>query len=265
MNSPKAPNPLADLGLPTRLEGLMSLLIASPMTLLGCTPVEPVAETEGSSSGSTGSGPNPNSTGIADTGSTGIVTTGATSGSSGSSDGTTMALTSGGTVDPSTTTDPTSGVTTEMGSSSTGDGMGTTCERAGDVMDMCGYGGYYGGGYEYYCTYVINYYIGLGDVACAQAHNEIYACIAELDCAQVAMGIYNVCNVQYENMYNICYDWGGTFGTDSGWGGTFGSDGGFIGSDGGFVSDGGFIGSDSGWSTTGIVWGTSDGGFGGST
>lgn len=255
MNSTKAPKLPAELAMPPRLEGLLSLLVASPMTLLGCTPDPTPADTEGSSS-SGPAGSSTGSTGVADSGSTsagtstgdGTTSTGSTSTSASSS--TTDASTSSGGPSESTST-------SEGGESSTTGGVGNTCERVGDLMDMC-FGGGYGYYYESSCNYYINYWIAAGDYACAQAYNEVYSCIADLECAEVFMGVYQACATEYDNMYATCYDWGGTFGSDSfgdsgvvfivpetdGWAtsggsatGFFGSDTGFVGSDGGVLLD----------------------------
>jgi hypothetical protein len=249
MISPKAPAHLPELGLPSRIPGLLSLLMASPMALLGCTPDEPPVDDEGSSSGSTGAGST--STGVADSTSTdgGSTSTGSTSGSStGTTDGTTMGVVdTSATTEISTSSGGTTSESTDGGeSTSTGGEQGNTCDRVGDLFDMCGGGGYYYNYYEYSCNNYINYYISIGDIECAQAHNEIYACIADLSCVELGMGAYFHCEAQYDNMQDICYDWGDTFGeSDFGeddFGGSFivfgTSDGGFIGgsSDGGFGS-----------------------------
>ncbi len=253
MNTPKSTPHPGELGLPSRLEGLISLLIASPMSLLGCTPTEPLDPDDGGTTGSS-MGTSTGSTGVADTDSTSIATTAV----SGSSEGTTStASTSLGTSEGSTSSSGSTdeGTTEAVGTSTTGGEQGNTCQRAGDVIDMC-IGGGYGAYYEYYCNYAISYYIGIGDIECAQAHNEVYACIADLDCAQVAMGIYLACDVQYDHLYTVCYDWGET----DGWG-----SGGITGGWG--SSDGGWGGSGSGgwWGTTGGWGGSDSGGWPGTT
>jgi hypothetical protein len=275
MNSAKAPTLPVELGMPSRREGLLSLLIASPMTLLGCNTEPLPGETEGTSSSTSGEG-STTTTAVADSSTT-------SGGSSSSDDGTTSTgssssgdpSSSGPIVEVSTSSSGPDDTTSSGGeeSTSTGGGMGqgNTCERVGDLMDMCFGGGYYGYGYWYEseCTYNINYFIAAGDLACAQAYNEVYACIADLECAEVFNGIYNACEVQYDNLYALnCWNWGGTsFGwdtesggwNDSGWWGTSGGWGG--------SEDSGWVGT-GGWEDSGanfIVPGTSDGGWGGST
>jgi hypothetical protein len=221
MNSAKAPKLPAELAMPSRLEGLLSLLVASPMTLLGCTPDEPPADSEGSSSGGPGGG----------TSSTGAVDSSSTGGGTSTGDGTTSTGSSSSGPDVSTSStgpgDSSSSSSSEGGeeSGTTDGGQGNTCERVGDLMNMC-FGGGYGYYYESSCNYYINYFISIGDIACAQAYNEVYSCIADLECAEVFMGVYNACEVQYDNMYNVCWDWGSTTtfgwetesgGWDSGW------------------------------------------------
>jgi hypothetical protein len=274
MNSAKAPALLAELGMPSRREGLLSLLIASPMTLLGCNTEPLPGDTEGSSTGSS-SGGGSSTTGVADSSST--------SGGTSSTDDGTTSTGSSSSGDTSSSTSPIVEVSTSSSgpddttssggeeSTSTGGGQGNTCQRVGDLMDMCFGGGYYGYGYWYEseCTYNINYFLAAGDLACAQAYNEVYACIADLECAEVFNGIYNACEVQYDNLYALnCWNWGGTsFGwdtesggwNDSGWWGTSGGWGG--------SEDSGWVGT-GGWEDSGanfIVPGTSDGGWGGST
>lgn len=243
--------------MPSRLESLLSLLVASPMTLLGCTPDEPPTDGEGSSTGPVGS--SSGSTGVPDSSSTSLATTGDdTQGSTGSSSTTEPIVP--GTTDPSTSSGPPSDSTSSDGgeSTSTGGEQGNTCDRVGDLMDMC-FGGGYGYYYESSCNYYINYWIAAGDLACAQAYNEVYACIADLECAEVFMGVYDACEVQYDNMYAVCYDWGDTFG------GTFGDSGAFEDSGVGFIvpeTDGfGSATSDGGWGG----WTSTDGGGFGST
>lgn len=225
--------------MPSRREGLLSLLLASPMTMLGCTPDPTPQDTEGDSSSST-TGGSTGSSGVADSSSTGA---GTSTGDDTTSTGSTSTSGSSSTTDASTS----SGASSESSSSSeggesttTGGGAGNTCERVGDLMNMC-FGGGYGYYYESSCNYYINYWIAQGDYACAQAYNEVYSCIADLECAEVFMGVYSACETEYDNMYDTCYDWGDTFGTDSfggtdtwGWGT---GDSGFVGSD----SGGGFI------------------------
>lgn len=238
--------------MPSRREGLLSLLIASPMTLLGCTPDPVPADTEGSSSGGT-TGGSTGSTGVADSSSTAV---GTSTGDGTTSTGPTSATGSSSTTDVSTssggTTAESSSSSSEGGESSTTGGVGNTCERVGDLMNMC-FGGGYGYYYESSCNYYINYWIAAGDYACAQAYNEVYSCIADLECAEVFMGVYSACSAEYDNMYDTCYNWGDTFGSDS-FGdsgvafivpetsggsatGFFGTDTDFVGSDGGDLLD----------------------------
>lgn len=240
--------------MPSRREGLLSLLIASPMTLLGCTPDPTPADTEGSSSGGP-AGSSTGSTGVADSGSTSV---GTSTGDGTTSTGSTSATGSSSTSDASTSSGGTTGESTSSSSSggnestTTGGGVGNTCERVGDLMNMC-FGGGYGYYYESSCNYYINYWIAAGDYACAQAYNEVYSCIADLECAEVFMGVYSACSTEYDNMYDTCYNWGDTFGSDS-FGdsgvafivpetsggsatGFFGTDTDFVGSDGGVLLD----------------------------
>lgn len=242
--------------MPSRREGLLSLLLASPMTMLGCTSDPLPQDTEGNSSSST-SGGSTGSSGAVDSSSTGA---GTSTGDDTTSTGSTITSGSSSTTDLSTS----SGGSSESSSSSseggesttTGGGGGNTCERVGDLMNMC-FGGGYGYYYESSCNYYINYWIAQGDYACALAYNEVYSCIADLECAEVFMGVYSACETEYDNMYDTCYDWGDTFGGTDSFGGTdtwgWGTgDSGFVGSDGG----GGFIvppetgGWTSGWGST---------------
>lgn len=237
--------------MPSRLEGLLSLLVASPMTLLGCTPDPTPADTEGSSS-SGPAGSSTGSTGVGDSSSTSAGTS--TSTSDGTSTGPGASTSSSTTEISTSSSGPSESTSTsEGGESSTTGGVGNTCERVGDLMDMC-FGGGYGYYYESSCNYYINYHIAAGDYACAQAYNEIYSCIADLECAEVFMGVYQSCQTEYENMYDTCYDWGDTFGSDS-----FGDSGVvFIvpETDSGVTSGGsatGFFGSDTGFEDGGIL------------
>lgn len=208
MNSPKiTAAPVDPTVHPPRLESLLSLLIASPMALLGCPGDDGPAQPEEGSTGTTGTSTGPGPTTVADSGTT--STTGAmddtTSGSSGSSSGTTVGMADSTSSGGSSGSTGSSGESSSEGSSSSsGGGGGNICYHAGQVMEMCLYAGA-GGYYEYACNYLINLYIATGDIPCAQAHAEIYACLAGLDCAAVAMGWYNVCAAQHENMYDTCY------------------------------------------------------------
>jgi hypothetical protein len=234
----------AELAMPSRLEGLLSLLIASPMTLLGCTPELLPADTEGSSSGGP-SGSSTSSSGVADSSSTSIALTSDGTTSTGPTDTTGEPMTSSTTGEPMTSSSSSSS-SSEGGESTSTGGQGNTCERVGDLMEMCW--GYYGSYYEYSCSYYINYFIGIGDFACAAAYNEFYACVADLECAEVNMGIYEACEDQWDNVSNTCWGWGGSE--------TFVGEESFGDSGGGFIDPG-----TGGWASSGGGWATS-GGFG---
>jgi len=265
MNSPKSPTQLPELAMPSRIEGLLSLLVASPMSLLGCTPELLPADTEGSSSGEPMGGSSSSGTPSDSTSTSTPIPTDDTT-STGSTSSTSEPVTS--TTDVSTSSSSTTESSTSEGgeSTSTGGEQGNTCERVGDLMDMCFFG--YGYWYEYSCNYYINDAIAEGDVECAQLWNEFYACVADLECAEVNMGIYEACETQWDAATDACWNFGGTdsFGEDSGFafivpetsgwsdGGWASDSGGWASGSGGWASDGG-----GGWtSTSGGGWGSSD-------
>lgn len=245
--------------MPSRREGLLSLLIASPMAMLGCSSEEPNVETEGSSTGPTGS--DTSSTGPVDPGtSTGSTSTGDTGSSSGSTslDGTTSTGPGPDDTTSSTSTGESSSSSSDDGeeeSTTTGGQSGNTCQRVGDVFDKCFGGGYYGYSYyEYACTSNINYFIGQGDLACAQAYNDFYSCIADLECAELAMGAYQACDAE-NDVVNATCDWG----WDSDSFGSFSESGvGFIVPETDGWTSGGFGGTDTDFGG----WTDSGGGFG---